>query len=77
MKKIVAFLNNGWVNLFVGLLTLFFTAYFMLPYQDSLHSPSVAFGIGLFISTDIMRYGICTLLDARRKKKDATSKSSS
>lgn len=73
MKKIIAFLNNGWVNLFVGLLILFLAAYFMLPYQDSLHSPSVMFGIFLFISTDIMGYGICTLLDGRRKKKDATS----
>ena len=69
MKKIVSFFKNGWVNLFVGFLVLIFAVYFIYPYQDSLHSPSVAFGILLFVSSDIMGYGISTILAGRRNKK--------
>ena len=72
MKKIVSFLNNGWVNLFSGLLILFGSVYLILPYQDSFHSLSVLFGIALFMSSDIMGYGFSTLLAGRRKKKDDT-----
>ena len=73
MKKIVSFLTNGWINLFVGFLLLIFAVYFIYPYQDSLHSPSVAFGVLLFVATDIMGYGFSTLFRRIRRSKDDRS----
>ena len=75
MKKIVSFLNNGWVNFVVGLFLCVVVGCYMSQYEDSLHWQSFVSGIWLFVSTDIMGYGISTLLAGRRKKKGDTSSS--
>lgn len=76
-KRLIYFLNNGWVNFLVGDLIIFSSVLIFFRFRSEPDVPSFVLGLSWFIGMDIMGYGFSKIFSSKKIAKSHLSSHSS